>query len=120
MTLADGRVWIEDALARPTFTPKTDAWPLYPALVRWLVNRLPGGGEHRSPPGAPESNEELCERFFTTDSVAPFTDSGHRELLHELVESGTDDPLRWSAARGERAIGGTPYFNDSIPLEVVL
>jgi hypothetical protein len=120
MALTDARVWIEDALARHTFTPKTDAWPLYRALVRWLVNRLPGGGEHRSPAGAPESNEELCEEFFAINSAAPFTDSGHRDLLLELVESGTGDPLRWSAARVERAIGGTPYFNDSIPLEVVL
>jgi hypothetical protein len=99
MALADARVWIEDALARHTFTPKTDAWPLYRALVRWLVNRLPGGGEHRSPAGAPESNEELCEEFFAINSAAPFTDSGHRDLLLELVESGTGDPLRWSAAR---------------------
>ncbi len=120
MTLADARVWIEDALARPTFAPKTDAWPLYRALVRWLVNRLPEGGEHRSPTVPPESNEELCDRFFATNSAAPFTDSGHRELLLELVESGTGDPLRWSATRVERAIGETPYFEDSIPLEVVL
>ena len=36
------------------------------------------------------------------------------------MESGTGDPLRWSAARVERAIGETTYFEDSIPLEVVL
>jgi hypothetical protein len=120
MTLADARVWIEDALARPTLAPKTDTWPLYRALVRWLVKRLPERGEHRSPAGERESNEELCDRFFATDSAAPFTDSGHRELLLELVESGSGDPLRWSAARVERAIGETVYFEDSIPLEVAL
>jgi hypothetical protein len=120
MSLADARVWIEDALKKPTLAPETDAWPLYRGLVRWLVGRLPEGGEHRSPAGEWESNEELCDRFFATGSAAPFTDSSHRELLLELFETGTGDPLRWSAARVELAIGGTPHFEDSIPLEVVL
>jgi hypothetical protein len=118
--LADARVWIEDALNKPTLTPETDTWPLYKALVQWLVSRLPEGGEHRSPAGEWESNEELCDRFFATSSAAPFTDSGHRELLLELFEIGTGDPLRWSAARVEQAIGGTPYSEDHIPLEVAL
>ena len=67
-----------------------------------------------------ESNKELCDRFFATGSAAPFTDSSHRELLLELFETGTGDPMRWSAARVEQAIGGTPFSEDSIPLEVVL
>ena len=120
MTLADARVWIEDALSKPTLAPETDTWPLYRALVQWLVGRLPEGGEHRSPAGELEPNEELCDRFFATSSAAPFTDSSHRELLLELFETGTGDPLRWSAARVERAIGGTPYCEDSIPLDVAL
>ena len=49
-----------------------------------------------------------------------FTDSGHRELLLALFETGTGDPLRWSAARVGQALGGTPYSEDSIPLEVAL
>ena len=120
MRLADARVWIEDALNKPTLAPETDTWPLYRALVQWLVGRLPEGGEHRSPAREWESNEELCDRFFATSSAAPFTDSSHRELLLELFETGTGDPLRWSAARVEQAIGGTPYCEDSIPLEVAL
>ena len=110
MRLADARVWIEDALNEPTVAPDTDTWPLYKALVQWLVGRLPEGGEHRSPAGESESNEELCDRFFATNSAAPFTDASHRELLLELFETGTGDPLRWSAARVEQAIGGTPYM----------
>ena len=82
--------------------------------------RLPEGGEHRSPAGESESNEELCDRFFATSSAAPFTDSSHRELLLELFETGTGDPLRWSTARVKQAIGGVPYSEDSIPLEVAL
>ena len=102
MTLADARVWIEDALNKPTLAPETDTWPLYRALVQWLVGRLPEGGEHRSPAGEWESDEELCDRFFATSSAAPFTDPSHRELLLELFETGTGDPLRWSAARVEQ------------------
>ena len=120
MSPADARVWIEDALNMPTLAPKTDTWPLYNALVQWLVGRLPEGGEHRSPYWEGESYEELCDRFFATSSAAPFTDSGHRVLLLELFETGTGDPLRWSAARVERAIGDTLYFEDSIPLDVAL
>jgi hypothetical protein len=84
------------------------------------VKRLPEGGEHRSPAEEWEPNEELCDRFFTSSSAAPFTDSGHRDLLLELSETGTGDPLRWSAARVEQAIGGTPYNEDYISLEVAL
>jgi hypothetical protein len=120
MRLADARVRIEDALNKPTLAPETDNWPLYRALVQWVVIQLPEGGERRSPAGEWQSNEELCGRFFATGSAAPFTDSGHRELLLELLETGTGDPLRWSAARVEQAIGGAPYMEDSVPLEVAL
>jgi hypothetical protein len=120
MSPADTRVWIEDALNKPALAPETDTWPLYQALVQWVVSQLPEGGERRSPAGEWTSAEELCDRFFATGSAAPFTDSRHRELLLELFETGTGDPLRWSAARVERAIGGTPYSEDNIPLEITL
>ena len=64
--------------------------------------------------------DRLCDGFFATSSAAPFTDPAHRELLLELFETGRGDPLRWSAARVEQAIGGTPYCEDHIPLEVAL
>jgi hypothetical protein len=120
MSLADARVWIEDALDKSILAPKTETWPRYRALVQWLVGRLPEGGERRSPPGDWESNEELCDKFFATTSAAPFTDYSHRALLLELFDSGTGDPLRWSPARVERELGGTPYLDDYIPLEVAL
>ncbi|MCV7240409.1 hypothetical protein H7J70_20160 [Mycolicibacterium celeriflavum] len=120
MKLVDARVWIENALAKPTFAPQTDTWPLYRALVRWLVELLPQGGEHRPPAMDWKAAEELCDRFFATDSAAPFSDSGHRELLLDLVETGTGDPLRWSAARVEHAIAGVSYIEDHIPLEAML
>lgn len=122
MTLADARVWIEDALNIPTLSreTETETWPQYRALVQWLVRRLPEGGDHRSPVVEWGSRLKLCETFFASDPAAPFTDSGHRELLLELFDTGTGDPLRWSAARVEHAIGGTLYFEDYIPLEVAL
>ena len=120
MSLADARVWIEDALNKPALTPETDTWPIYRALVKWLVGQLPDGGEHRSPVEEWESSEELCNRFFTTSAATPFTDSSHRELLLKLFDTGTGDPFRWSAARIERAIGGKPLGWDRIPLEVAL
>lgn len=119
MPLADARAWIEDALNKPTLVPKTGTWPTYRPLVRWLVSRLPEGGERRSPAWL-ESSEQLCDTFFATDAAAPFTDPGHREMLLQLCESGTSDPLRWSAARIEQTIGSTPYLSGTIPLEVVL
>jgi len=99
--------------------PKTETWPLYRPLVQWLVGRLPEGGEPRSPAWL-ESAERLCDTFFAGEAAAPFTDSGHREMLLQLLESGTGDPLRWSATRVERTIGRTLYLEGSIPLEVVL
>jgi hypothetical protein len=120
MSLADARVWIEDALNKPALAPETDTWPRCRALVKCLVCRLPEGSEHRSPVEDWEASEELCDRFFATDAAAPFTDSRHRELLLELVDTGTGDPLRWSAARVERAIGSTLWSQDSFPLEVEL
>jgi hypothetical protein len=120
MSLADARVWIEDALNKPALTPETDTWPIYRALVKWLVGQLPDGGEHRSPVEEWESSEELCNRFITTSAATPFTDSSHRELLLKLFDTGTGDPFRWSAARIERAIGGKLLGWDRIPLEVAL
>ncbi|MGV0741052.1 hypothetical protein [Mycolicibacterium sp. XJ870] len=119
MTLADAGAWIEDALSVPTLTLATDTWPQCRALIQWLVRQLPDGGAHR-PSTDWVAAAELCDRFFATDSAAPFADPGHRDLLLELIETGCGDPLRWSDIRVERAIG-SPYYDDSyIPLEIVL
>ena len=120
MALNDARAWIEDALNKPTLLSETETWPLYRPLVQWLVNRLPEGGERRSPAGDWESNENLCNTFFASSSAAPFTEAGHREMLLDLFESGNGDPLRWSEARVERAISVMSYFGDRFPLEVAL
>lgn len=119
MTLADARVRIESAFNKLSFAQPTETWPICRPLVRWLTSRLPEGGQHRSPTMGWDAIEELCDEFFATDSASPFTDSGHRELLLELLD-GDRDPSRWSAARVELAIGGAPYYDDRLPLEVAL
>jgi hypothetical protein len=121
MSLADARVWIENALGRPVFSPDADVWKLSRPLVRWLLGRLPEGGEGRPPASDLEFDEQLSDKFFASRSGAPFTESGHRELLMELFESGSGDPLRWSAARVHQALDD-PYYDDyyRLPLEVVL
>ena len=108
MALNDARAWIEEALNKPTLAPETETWPLYRSLVRWLVNQLPEGGEQRSPAGDSESNEALCDTFFATSSAAPFTEPGHRELLLQLFDSGTGDPLRWSGPVSNRQSAARP------------
>ncbi|OBC03479.1 hypothetical protein A5784_14830 [Mycobacterium sp. 852013-50091_SCH5140682] len=120
MSLADARAWIENALAKPTFAPETERWPLYRALVQWLARRLPEGGEHRWQATDWPEIEELCDRFFATDPAAPFTDSSHRELLLELLDEDRD-PLRWSMMRVEQAVGTAHHYDyERIPLEVAL
>ena len=120
MSLADTRVYIEHALAMPRFAPVTETWPLYRGLVRWLAGRLPEGGVRRPPGWEYEAAEDVCDKFFASGSAAPFTASSHAELLIELCDTGSGDPLRWSAARVEGAIGRPVFSSDWIPLEVVL
>lgn len=120
MTAADARTWLEDALAESTFARASDTWPQSRALIQWLIRQLPEGGAHR-----PSTDwvvaAELCDRFFATDSAAPFTDPRHRDLLLELFETGCGDPLRWSEVRVADAIG-RPGYDEGIyhPLEIVL
>lgn len=119
MSLADARAWIEDAFTKPVFAPETDCWPLYRALVQWAIGRLPDGGECRT--GVDwDAIEELCDTFFATRSAEPFTERSHRELLLELLETGSGDPLRWSAARVHQTIGGSFCRGGGIPLAVAL
>ena len=120
ISLADARAAIEHALARQIFAPETDTWKLYGALSHWLVGRLPEGGECWSPAWDWEATEKLCDAFFASPSAAPFRDPSHRELLAELLETGTGDPSRWSATRAERALSDPPFDSDRMPVEVAL
>ena len=120
VSLADARAGIEDALAKSGFAPETETWPLYRGLVRWLVDRLPEGGVRRRPAWEHESAEDVCAGFFASAAAAPFTAAIHEDLLLQLCDTGSGDPLRWSDARVENAIGHPMSNSYWIPLEVVL
>jgi hypothetical protein len=47
---------------------------------------------------------KLVRGFFASPSGAPFDDFCSEELLQELIDSGTGDPFRWSAARIARVL----------------
>ena len=120
MSPADARRWIEDAFAEPTFARETNGWPLYEPLVRWLVGRLPAGGECRPPALDWLAAEELCDAFFASDSSAPFDGPVYRDQLLELFETGSEDPLRWSEVRVRDVMLNPSYCDDGTPLEVAL
>ena len=100
--------------------PKTETWPLYRPLVRWLVNRLPEGGEHRSPAGSRSRT-----RSSATRSSLP---APQRRSPNPAIGSCCCDSS--SLVRVTRCAGAQPASNgqsatrptstESIPLDVVL
>ena len=76
------------------------------ALLQWLVSRMPEGGQGRESPEDDWATTSLLLRaFFAAPRGAAFNrvfTAG--ELLGELIESGTGDPFRWSAARVRMAL----------------
>lgn len=121
MSLADARAWIQHALEQPLFVVDSDSWPGCRALLQWLIGHLPDGGQrYQSPDWDEQPTLELCNQFFASPSGKPFRDSDHRGLLLQFLESGTGDPLRWSAARIEQALGGIGVHNESISAEIAL
>ncbi|WP_235733760.1 hypothetical protein [Mycolicibacterium austroafricanum] len=120
MTLADARAWIECGLKRNFIFRDTATWPDCRPLLQWLVGRLPGGGDiYQSPMWDPDASKALLDEFFATEAGAVFNSRDHRYLLQELAESGTADPLRWSAARVEQVLD-SPLAEGDHPLKVLL
>jgi hypothetical protein len=121
MSLADARAWIEHGLARPMLAVASDSWPGCRTLVQWLIGRLPEGGDKYELPAWDERPTlEVFDDFFASRAGAPFDDYDHRELLEELVDTGTGDPLRWSATRIEQALGGLGSYGARVSLETAL
>jgi hypothetical protein len=107
MSCADARAWIQHGLDHPPFVVDTDSWPGCRALVQWLIGHMPEGGQkYESPSWDWESMVELRDQFFASPAGVPFDDRDHRELLLELLDTGTGDPLRWSAARMAQVFTG--------------
>lgn len=120
MDLADARAWIEGAFKKPVFARDANTWMPNRPLVRWLISRLPEGGEGRTPSMDWASAVQLCESFFVSSSSAPFNGPGYREQLLELFETGSEDPLRWSETRVRDVLRNPSYYDDGTPLEVAL
>ena len=110
MSLADARAWIAKGLRSDLVLRDTPTWPDCRPLLQWLTNRLPEGGEgYRSPGWDWEATGQLCGEFFATEKGAPFDGRVHGDLLQEIMESGTEDPLRWSAARVDQVLDSTAW-----------
>lgn len=109
MDPADVRVLLERAIEHGSivFPPlETDTWPLCRPLVRWLLRRLPEGGQapEWSAPSEVEQ-AELTETFFASPRGSSYDDAEHRSLFEDLLwfgySQGTGDPLRWSPVNVE-------------------
>lgn len=120
MSLADARAWIDYGLRRTYVFRETATWPDCRPLVRWLVGRLPGGGDfYQLPMWGRDASKALLDEFFASEAGAVFDCRDHQYLLQELVESGTADPLRWSAARVKQVLESS-LLEGGHPLKVLL
>ncbi|GFG52288.1 hypothetical protein [Mycolicibacterium agri] len=121
MSLADAGAWIRHGLDQPMLPRKSDRWPETLPLVRWLVSHLPEGGQkYQRPEWDWAKLNELFDAFFTTPGGAPFDDYECRMMLHELVDSGNGDPLRWSTTRIDQLMDGSSYWAGEFVLQCVL
>jgi hypothetical protein len=112
MSGADSRAWIQYGLGQQMFVAATDSWPGCRALVQWLIAHLPEGGEAYQSPASGFRLSELFNQFVDSPWGVPFGDPDYRELLLELLETGSGDPVRWSAARVEQALGSSSFSED--------
>ncbi|CDO10369.1 hypothetical protein [Mycolicibacterium cosmeticum] len=106
MDLADARAWIEQALENVIIPRYDDSRLGFPAVLRWLLTKLPTGGQQRkSPRDDYRTVSAVFDAFFTSPQGARFAPRDEYEhLLGEIVDGGTGDPLRWSEYRVRRAL----------------
>ncbi len=117
LDLADARACLEHGMRQSDLLPirPTAMWPDCRPLVRAVTRHLPEGGQRPRPSEAEEQlREEVIEEFFTTSAGAPFDNMDGRELLSDCADSGTGDPLRWSADR-LRNLLQRPYISEYGP-----
>lgn len=115
MSLADARAWIERCLQQEFIFRETATWPGCRPLVRWLVGHLPEGGDGYQWSGSAwGSGRELAEEFLESEAGARFDRRDHLLLLTDLLESGTGDPVRWSARRVEHVLESSTLHDHSL------
>jgi hypothetical protein len=119
-SLADARAWIDQGLTKAEILPHPDSWRKSLPLAKWLAAQLPEGGTGRQGPDLDdEVVSQLLPSFFAAPAGAPFRDAAYRDLLMTMFDSGSCDPLRWSAARIEWLLDGS-CADEHIPLEIAL
>jgi hypothetical protein len=117
MTLADARAWVQTALGRTVFPTPSESRP----LVRWLIGHMPEGGHrYERPCDDWRTTSRLLDTFFASPQGRTFNRFDHEELMGELLETGSGDPLRWSAARIEQALAGLSYYDDHMSVQCLL
>ena len=120
MTLADAREWIDQGLAKGDMMRSSNAGRESLPLVKWLLAQMPEGGVgYQGPDWDDDALSQLLTSFFADPAGAPFRDRDYHDLLLELIDSGSRDPVRWSAAR-IRWLLAYPLFSHRHPLEIAL
>ncbi|ULP37685.1 hypothetical protein MJO55_04405 [Mycolicibacterium rufum] len=121
VTVADAKAWLLQGMEGARFSMKTDSWPQCRPLVQWLVDRMPDGGSgYAQPSWEPAELLELQKEFFASPAGRPFEGWHRWEQLENLMDTGTGDPLRWSAVRVEGALDGFSSFCEGSFLEIEL
>lgn len=121
LSLADARVWLEEAIAMAaiTFPPiETESWPACRPLLEWITREIPGGGVgYQRPQWDSADQDALRDRFFASTWGRGLDDADHRDLLGSLLWYATDygpgDPMRWSVVKVEI------LFGDWLPRKVI-
>jgi hypothetical protein len=121
MNLADARACITYGFERVVVPDDSDSSSGCRPLLQWLISHLPEGGETQNRRFWNwQEADAAIEEFFASHVGQRFSDPDYRELLNELLDSGTGDPLRWSAARVRQALAGPSYNDGDVPLEIVV
>lgn len=103
LSLADARAWIDEGFGeRETlFLPNSTAWPEFRALMHWFLRKLPDGGARGEAPTW--TSHDILMLLRECFAPLPERPRGRIHAIYVLAElcedSGTGDPLRWSAAR---------------------
>jgi hypothetical protein len=117
--LADARAWIEEGF-KYDMIPLIQKRPGCRAVVRWLLTKLPEGGQPFDRRDRDwRSVSKLVDEFFETSAGERFDRLEFGDVLDSLIDRGAGDPMRWSAHRIRYMLSGFPDDFEE-PLETVL
>jgi hypothetical protein len=109
----DARARIEYAIteADTLLVPlETEQWPANRALVEWILEQLPEGGEPYDVRDLDDEElDRLTEEFLASDDGTAWRAAEFRELVDEVVAhgSGSGDPLTWGSTKVWRVMTGS-------------